>query len=70
MDKWANNLQAMLDLLLEGQQKILKELTAPHANAKIIEPRIRVDELEEEVKFLKSIIHQMNEDLQTLKKAN
>ena len=33
-------------------------------------PRFRVDELEDEMKFLKSIVRQMSEDLQKLKKAN
>lgn len=47
-------------LLAEGQESILEQLV----------PRSRVDDLEEEVKFLKSIVRQMNEDLQTLKKAN
>ena len=47
------------DLLAEGQQEILDKLV----------PRSRVDDLEDEVKFLKSIVRQMNEDLQKLKKA-
>lgn len=33
-------------------------------------PRSRVDDLEEEVKFLKSVIRQISEDVQKLKKAN
>lgn len=48
------------DLLAEGQKDILEKLV----------PRSRVDDLEEEVKFMKSIIRQMNDDLQKLKKAN
>ena len=32
-------------------------------------PRSRVDELEDEVKFLKSIVRQMNDEIQQLKKA-
>lgn len=48
------------DLLAEGQQEILERLV----------PRSRVDDLEDEVKFLKSIVRQMHEDLQNLKKAN
>lgn len=48
------------NLLAEGQQTILETLT----------PKSRVDDLEDEVKFLKSIVRQMNEDLQKLKKAN
>lgn len=47
------------NLLAEGQQAILEKLV-PHS---------RVDDLEDEVKFLKSIVRQMNEDLQVLKKA-
>lgn len=48
------------NLLAEGQQDILEKLV----------PRSRVDELEDEVKFLKSIVRQINEDVQRLKKAN
>ena len=48
------------NLLAEGQQIILEKLV----------PRSRVDELDEELKFLKSIVRQINEDLQLLKKAN
>ena len=48
------------DLLAEGQADILEKLV----------PRSRVDDLEDEVRFLKSIVRQMNEDLQKLKKAN
>ena len=47
------------NLLAEGIQDIQEKLV----------PRSRVDDLEEEVKFMKSIIRQMNEDLQKLKKA-
>ena len=31
--------------------------------------RSRVDDLEDEVKFLKSVVRQINEDVQTLKRA-
>lgn len=48
------------DLLAEGQQDILDKLV----------PRSRVDELEDEVKFLKVIVRQMTEDIQNLKRAN
>ena len=48
------------DLLAEGIQDIQDKLV----------PRSRVDDLEDEVKFLKSIVRQMNEDIQQLKKAN
>lgn len=47
-------------LLAENQRDILEKLV----------PRVRVDELEDEVKFLKVIVRQMNEDIQNLKKAN
>lgn len=52
--------QTKFNLLAEGQADILDKLV----------PRSRVDDLEDEVKFLKSIVRQMNEDLQKLKKAN
>lgn len=48
------------NFLSEGQQAILDKLV----------PRSRVDELEDEVKFLKVIVRQMTEDIQNLKKAN
>lgn len=48
------------DLLAEGIQDIQEKLV----------PRSRVDDLEDEVRFPKSIVRQMNEDLQKLKKAN
>ena len=46
------------DLLAEGQGDIREMLV----------PRSRVDDLEEEVRFLKSVIRQINEDVQKLKK--
>lgn len=48
------------NLLAEGIEDIQEKLV----------PRSRVDDLEDEVKFLKSMMRQMNEDLQKLKKAN
>lgn len=48
------------DLLAGGIQDIQEKLV----------PRSRVDDLEDEVRFPKSIVRQMNEDLQKLKKAN
>ena len=48
------------DLLAEGIQAIQEKLV----------PCSRVDDLEEEVKFLKVLYRQMNEDLQKRKKAN
>lgn len=47
------------DLLADGQAAILEKMV----------PRSRVDDLEEEVRFLKTVVRQMNEDLQKLKKA-
>ena len=47
------------DLLAEGIQDIQEKLV----------PRSRVDDLEDEVKFLKTLFRQMNEDIQKLKKA-
>jgi len=47
------------DVLAEGQQAILEQLV----------PRTRIDELEDEIKFLKAIVRQMSNDLQELKKA-
>ncbi len=49
-----------LSLLAEGHQTLLE----------ILAPKDRVDALEDEVKFLKIVIRQMGDDLQTLKKAN
>ena len=48
------------DLLAEGIQDIQEKLV----------PRSRVDDLEEEVKFLKSVVRQISEEVQALKKAN
>ena len=47
------------DLLAEGIQDIQEKMV----------PRSRVDDLEDEVKFLKSIVRQINEDVQKLKRA-
>ena len=55
-----NVIQPQIDGLAENQQVILEKLV----------PRSRVDELEDEMKFLKVIIRQMNEDIQKLKAAN
>lgn len=51
--------QTQLNILAEGQQAILEKLV----------PRSRVDDLEEEVKFLKVIVRKMNEEIQQLKQA-
>lgn len=55
-----NEVTPKFTLLAEGQQTILETLA----------PKSRVDDLEEEVKFLKVIVRQLGEDLQKLKKAN
>lgn len=47
------------DLLADGHAAIQEKLV----------PRSRVDDLEDEVRFLKSLVRQMNDDLQKLKKA-
>ena len=52
--------QTKFNLLAEGIQDIQEKLV----------PRSRVDDLEEEVKFLKALYRQMNEDLQELNEAN
>ncbi len=54
-----SDINPKLNLLAEGQQAILEKLV----------PRSRVDDLEEEVKFLKIVVRQMNEEIQRLKKA-
>lgn len=48
------------NLLAEAVQDIREKMV----------PRSRLEELEDEMKFLKSIVRQMNEYLQELKKAN
>ena len=55
-----NEVKPRFDLLAEGQKNILETLA----------PKSRVEELEDEVKFLKSMIHRINEDVQKLQKAN
>ena len=47
------------NLLYENQQIMMEQLA----------PRSRVDDLEDEVKFLKSVVRQMNDEIQKLKKA-
>ena len=47
------------NLLYENQQTMMGQLA----------PRSRVDDLEDEVKFLKSVVRQMNDEIQQLKKA-
>jgi len=48
-----------LDLLIEGQQALLETLA----------PKSRVEELEEEVSFLKSVVHLHSQRLAELEKA-
>lgn len=55
-----NEVAPKFSLLAEGQQTILETLA----------PKSKVDDLEEEVKFLKVVVRQLGEDLQKLKKAN
>ena len=47
------------NLLYENQQIMMEQLA----------PRSRVDDLEDDVKFLKSVVRQMNDEIQKLKKA-
>ena len=55
-----NQFQPRFDLLAENQQIILQKLV----------PRSRVDELEDEVKFMKLMLRQMAERISDLEKAN
>ena len=55
-----NEVKPRFDLLAEGQKNILETLA----------PKSRVEELEDEVKLLKSMIRRINEDVQKLQKAN
>ena len=48
-----------LDLLIEGQQSLLETLA----------PKSRVEELEEEVSFLKSVVHLHSQRIAELEKA-
>lgn len=52
-------IQPQFNLLAEGQADIREKLV----------PRSRVDELEEEIKFMKVMYRQMAEDIAKLKKA-
>ncbi len=62
-DRWMtfyeSAIQPQLQLLAEGQQTILETLA----------PKSRVDALEEEVVFLKSIVKNLAQDVAELKKA-
>ena len=67
IDEAENRMKVMMEsyfdpkfnLLYENQQIMMEQLA----------PRSRVDDLEDEVKFLKSVVRQMNDDIQKLKKA-
>lgn len=67
IDEAENRMKVMMEsyfdpkfnLLYENQQIMMEQLA----------PRSRVDDLEDEVKFLKSVVRQMNDELQQLKKA-
>ena len=48
-----------LDLLIEGQQSLLETLA----------PKSRVEELEEEVAFLRSVVRQHSREIEALKHA-
>ena len=57
--KIETNVEAKLDTLSEGHAAILEQLV----------PCSRVDELENEVRFLKRIVCQITDDMEKLKKA-
>ena len=67
IDEAENRMKVMMEsyfdpkfnLLYENQQIMMEQLA----------PRSRVDDLEDEVKFLKSVVRQMNDEIQKLKKA-
>lgn len=67
LDEATHRMRVLLDaevkpqfnLLAEGQQEIGGKLV----------PRSRVDDLEDEVKFLKTVVRQISEEVQKLKKA-
>lgn len=55
-----NDIDPKLKALAEGQQLLLETLV----------PKSRIEELEEEVSFLKSVVKLHSEELAKLKKAN
>ena len=67
IDEAENRMKVMMEsyfdpkfnLLYENQQIMMEQLA----------PRSRVDDLEDEVKFLKSVVRQMDDEIQKLKKA-
>ena len=67
IDEAENRMKVMMEsyfdpkfnLLYENQQIMMEQLA----------PRSRVDDLEDDVKFLKSVVRQMNDEIQKLKKA-
>ena len=67
IDEAENRMKVMMEsyfdpkfnLLYENQQIMMEQLA----------PRSRVDDLEDEVKFLKSVVRQMNDEIQKLKTA-
>lgn len=61
------NMRVLLELHVEPQLKLLAE--GQQEIRTMLVPRSRVDDLEEEVKFLKTVIRQITEDVQQLKKA-
>ena len=67
IDEAENRMKVMMEsyfdpkfnLLYENQQIMMEQLA----------PRSRVADLEDDVKFLKSVVRQMNDEIQKLKKA-
>ena len=79
-----NDLQMIQEMMLASEQRLFGKIeeSEQRMTGKIEEsenrmkvmmeqlaPRSRVDDLEDEVKFLKSVVRQMNDDIQKLKKA-
>jgi len=56
---YENKIEPALQLLAEGQQTLLETLA----------PKNRVDALEEEVQFLKTVVSSLNREVESLKKA-
>lgn len=67
LEQSAANMRVILESYVEPKFNLLAE-SIQDIQEKLI-PRSRVDDLEDEVKFLKSVVRQINEEVQTLKKA-
>ena len=67
IDEAENRMKVMMESYFDPKFNLLFE--NQHIMMEQLAPRSRVDELEDEVKFLKSIVRQMNDEIQQLKKA-